>query len=80
LYEKCTKSDEYFFDGLKEDVALRFTEELKKELGNAIAAYGQILTKAFLGISTPKFEHLMRCTEDELKHKLQMLKDFHKSL
>jgi len=57
-----------------------YKEELKKELGNAIAAYGQILTKAFLGISTPKFEHLMRCTEDELRHKMQMLKDFHSAL
>lgn len=57
-----------------------YKEELKKELGNAIAAYGQILTKAFLGISTPKFEHLMTCTEDELRRKMQMLKDFHSTL
>ena len=54
-----------------------YKEELKKELGNAIAAYGQILTKAYLRISTPKFEHLMQCTEEELKHKMQMLKDFY---
>ena len=57
-----------------------YKEELKKELGNAIAAYGQILTKAFLRISTPGFEHLMKCTEEELHNKMQMLKDFHKSL
>ena len=57
-----------------------YKEELKKELGNAIAAYGQILTKAYLGISTSGFEHLMRCTEEELKRKMQMLKDFHSQL
>lgn len=57
-----------------------YKEELKKELGNAIAAYGQILTKAFLGIRTSGFEHLMKCPEEELRHKMQMLKDFHKSL
>ncbi len=57
-----------------------YKEELKKELGNAIAAYGQILTKAFLGISTPGFEHLMKCSELELKFKMQMLKTFHSEL
>jgi hypothetical protein len=57
-----------------------YKEELKKELGNAIAAYGQILTKAFLGISTSGFEHLMKCTEEELRRKMQMLKDFHNQL
>lgn len=60
--------------------AMQVSEELKKELGNAIAAYGQILTKAFLRLSTPGFEHLMTCTEEELKHKMQMLKDFHNQL
>lgn len=60
--------------------AMQVSEELKKELGNAIATYGQILTKAFLGISTSGFEHLMKCTEEELKHKMQMLKDFHSQL
>lgn len=57
-----------------------YREELKEELGNAIAAYSQILTKAFLRIRTSGFEHLMKCTEEELRHKMQMLKDFHKSL
>ena len=63
-------------DTMNED----YKEELKKELGNAIAAYGQILTKAYLRIDTPKFEHLMLCTEEELKRKMQMLKDFHNTL
>lgn len=59
---------------------MQVSEELKKELGNAIAAYGKIVTKAFLRISTPGFEHLMKCTEEELKSKMQLLKDFHSQL
>ena len=55
-------------------------EELKKELSNAIAAYIPIITKAYLGFSTPGFEHLMNCTHEELKQKLQMLKTYHKEL
>ena len=54
------------------------TEELKKELGNAIAAYGRILSSAMLGTEVPPgFEKLKQCTEEELKHKMQMLKDFY---
>ena len=54
-----------------------YKEELKKELGNAIAAYGQVLRKASLGISTPGFEHLMECSSLELTYKIEMLKDFY---
>ena len=57
-----------------------YRTELKEELGNAIAAYGQVLRKASLGISTPGFEHLMNCCDLELRYKIEMLKDFHKSL
>jgi hypothetical protein len=57
-----------------------YKEELKKELGNAIAAYGQILRKASLGISTPGFEHLMNCENLELRYKIEMLKDLHRLL
>jgi hypothetical protein len=57
-----------------------YKEELKKELGNAIAAYGQILRKASLGISTPGFEHLIECCDLELRYKMEMLKDLHRSL
>ena len=56
------------------------TEELKKELGNAIAAYGKILRKADLGVSTPGFEELMKCSHSELAHKMQLLKEFYKQL
>ena len=57
-----------------------YKEELKKELGNAIAAYGQILRKASMGISTPGFEHLMNCDDLELRYKMEMLKDLHSQL
>ena len=57
-----------------------YKEELKEELGNAIAAYGQVLRKASLGISTPGFEHLMECSSLELTYKIEMLKDFYNTL
>ena len=58
-----------------------YKEELKKELGNAIAAYGRILRSALLGMTVPpEFEKLKQCSDEELKRKMQMLKDFHKSL
>ena len=56
------------------------TEELKQELGNAIAAYGKILRKADLGISTPGFEELLRCLHSERQHKMQILKEFYSQL
>lgn len=55
-------------------------EELKKELGNAIAAYGKILRKADLGVSTPGFEELLKCPHSELVHKMQILKEFYEQL
>lgn len=56
------------------------SEELKKEFGNAIAAYGKILRKADLGISTPGFEELLKCSHSERAHKMQILKDFYNQL
>ena len=56
------------------------TEELKNELGNAIAAYCKILRKADLGVSTPGFEELLRCLPSERQHKMQILKDFYDQL
>ena len=58
-----------------------YKEELKKELGNAIAAYGRILRSALLGMTVPpEFEKLKQCSDEELKHKMQMLKDFYNNL
>lgn len=59
---------------------MNITEELKKELGNAIAAYGKVLRKASLGVSTPGFEELLKCLPSELTHKMQILKDFYSQL
>ena len=59
---------------------MTISEELKKELGNAITAYGKILRKADLGISTPGFEELLMCRPSELHHKMQILKEFYNQL
>ena len=60
---------------------MEITEELKKELGNAIAAYGKILHSALLGTTVPlELEKLKECTDEELKHKMQILKEFYKQL
>lgn len=41
------------------------TEELKRELGNAIAAYGKILHSALLSTALPpEFEKLKGCSEE----------------
>ena len=59
---------------------MEITEELKKELGNAIKAYGKVLGKACLGVSTPGFEELMELLPSELQHKMQILKEFYNQL
>ena len=59
---------------------MEITEELKQELGKAIAAYGKILRKADLGISTPGFEELLRCLPSERLHKMTILKEFYDQL
>ena len=59
---------------------MEVTEELKKELGNALKAYGSVLTKAYLGISTPGFEELEGLLPSELQYKMQLLKEFYNQL
>lgn len=59
---------------------MEITTELKKELGNAIAAYGKILRKADLGVNTPGFEELLKCPHSELVHKMQMLREFYNQI
>lgn len=59
---------------------MEITEELKKEIGNAIAAYSKILRKADLGISTPGFEELLKCLPSERLHKMQILRDFYNKI
>lgn len=59
---------------------MNVSEELKQELGNAIAAYGKILRKADLGVSTPGFEELLKYSHSELANKMQILTDFYNQL
>lgn len=59
---------------------MNITEEIKNELSNAIAAYGKVLRKATLGVSTPGFEELLKCTPGELTYKMQILKEFYNQL
>ena len=59
---------------------MEITEELKKELGNAITAYARILRKADLGISTSDFEELLKCSHSELVSKMQLLQDFYNQI
>lgn len=56
------------------------SQELKQELGNAIIAYGRVLTRAYHGLETPGFENLQDCMPSELQHKMQILKDFYEQL
>ena len=56
-------------------------EELARELKNAIAAYGLLLEAAMFGTKLPpKFEVLRTLSEDELKHRAQILREFYDSL
>ena len=56
-------------------------EELSQELKNAIAAYGLLLHAAILGAELPsKFEALRALSEDELKHKARILREFYDNL
>jgi hypothetical protein len=59
---------------------MNVSEELKQELSNAVAAYGKVLRKADLGVSTPGFEELMKCSHSELVSKMQLLKEFYNQL
>ena len=57
------------------------TEELAQELKNAIAAYGLLLHAAILGTELPpKFEALRTLSEEELRHKARLLRDFYDNL
>lgn len=60
---------------------MKVSKQLKQELGNAIAAYGQILNSAALGTHIPaKFEGLNSYSIEELKEKMRILKEFYYSL
>ena len=59
---------------------LNISEELKTELANAIKAYGRVLYSASLGIASAEFDWLNDCSDEELRHKVQVLKDFYSQL
>ena len=59
---------------------LNISEELKTELANAIKAYGSVLYSASLGIAPAEFDWLNDCSDEELRHKVQVLKDFYSQL
>ena len=59
---------------------LTISEELKTELANAIKAYGNVLYSASLGIAPADFDYLNDCSNEELRHRIQVLKDFYSQL
>lgn len=57
------------------------SEELKKEIGNAFAAYSEILWAASHYCTIPsKFDIFKGIEPDEVKRRLQLLQDFYNSL
>ena len=60
---------------------MKVSKELKREIGNAFAAYGDILHGVLLGTSIPsKFEALKLLSEQELKERISLLREFYLSL
>lgn len=60
---------------------MQVSEELKKEIGNAFAAYSWILNAAALQCQVPsKFEIFKELDMDEVKRRLQLLQDFYNQL
>ena len=60
---------------------MQVTEELKKEIGNAFAAYSCILNAAALQCQVPsKFEIFKELDMEEVKRRLQLLQDFYNQL
>ena len=56
-------------------------EELKKEIGNAFAAYAWILNSASLCCEVPsKFEIFKGIEAEEVRRRLQLLQDFYNEL
>ena len=59
---------------------VNISEELKAELANAIKAYGSVLYAASLAIAPAEFDWLNDCSDEELRYKMQILKDFYSQL
>lgn len=63
------------------EVTLYVSDTQLNELGNAIAAYGDILYMISLGINIPlKFKELENLSSDELRIRFDSLKQLHYDL
>ena len=62
------------------EITLYVSDDQLRELGNAIAAYGRVLYMADLGLPPLGFEELSELSSEELKHRMEMLKQLHKDL
>ena len=63
------------------EITLYVSDDQLKELGNAIAAYADILWAINLGLSVPpKFECLRDLSKSEVKRRLDALKTLHADL
>ena len=63
------------------DVQIQMSDELIKEIGNAIAAYGIVLSAAWTGTQVPKqFEAFKYLPEEDLHRRMKLLKDFYEEI
>lgn len=63
------------------DVQIQMTDDLIKEIGNAIAAYGLILSAAWTGTQVPKqFEAFTHLPDEDLHRRMKLLKDFYEEI
>ena len=63
------------------DVQIQMSDELIKEIGNAIAAYGIVLSAAWMGTQVPKeFEAFKHLPEEDLHRRMKLLKDFYEEI
>ena len=63
------------------DIQIQMTDDLIKEIGNAIAAYGLILGAAWTGTQVPRqFEVFKNLPEEDLHRRMKLLKDFYEEI
>ena len=63
------------------DVQIQMSDELIKEIGNAIAAYGIVLSAAWTGTQVPRqFEAFKHLPEEDLHRRMKLLKDFYEEI
>ena len=60
---------------------MKVSKQLKQEISNAFAAYGEVLHSALLGTKVPnQFEALKSLPEQEIINKILILREFYNSL